>query len=273
MADLFWVRVPRDFVRVSGSDATTFLQGQISQDIDAVRARGSAWSFLLQPQGKVDAWVRVSTHGDDGYVLDVEGGFGEAVIARLNRFKLRVKVDIDALDWQCLAVRGDGAAAVDGLDAEWPGIEAVDVVGPDPAVDFGRAGSRDDYERARIKAGVPAMGSEITTSTIPGELGVNDRSVSFTKGCYTGQELVARVDARGGNVPRHLRFVRVDGDAPVGAPVVHDSREVGSLTSVAADEGGTIALAILARSVEPPAAVFVRADDAELDAQVTAVPM
>jgi hypothetical protein len=79
MADPFWVHVPRDFVRVSGPDAASFLQGQISQDIEAVRARGSAWSFLLQPQGKVDAWVRVSTHGDDEYVLDVETGFGEAV--------------------------------------------------------------------------------------------------------------------------------------------------------------------------------------------------
>ena len=80
----------------------------------------------------------VSTHGDDEFVLDVESGFGETVIVRLNRFKLRVKVDIVPLEWQCVAVRGDGAAAVDGLAAEWPGIEAVDVVGPDPAVDFGR---------------------------------------------------------------------------------------------------------------------------------------
>jgi len=272
MADLFWVRVPRDFVRVSGPDAESFLQGQISQDIEVVRALGSAWSFLLQPQGKVDAWVRASTHGDDEYVLDVDGGFGEAVIARLNRFKLRVKVDIVPLDWVCVAVRGEGASAVDGLAAEWPGIEAVDVVGPDPAVDVGRGGSPDDYERARIEAGVPAMGREITTATIPGELGVNDRTVSFTKGCYTGQELVARVDSRGGNVPRHLRQLWVDGDAPVGTAVEHDGREVGSLTSVAPRDGGTIALAILARSVEPPTDVVLRAGEAELVAHVVALP-
>jgi folate-binding protein YgfZ len=272
MADVFWFRVPRDFVRVSGPDAATFLQGQISQDIEAVSARGSAWSFLLQPQGKVDAWMRVSTPGEDEYVLDVDGGFGGAVIARLNRFKLRVKVDIDPLDWRCVAVRGDGATAVDGLAAEWPGIEAVDVVGLDAVVDFGRPGSLEAYERARIEAGVPAMGREITASTMPGELGVNDRSVSFTKGCYTGQELVARVDSRGGNVPRHVRLVRVDGGAPAGALVEHDGREVGSLTSVATDDGRTIALAILARSVEPPADVVVRADDTELVAHVTALP-
>ena len=272
MADLFWVAIPRDFVRVSGADAASFLQGQISQDIDEVRARGSAWSFLLQPQGKVDAWLRVASHGADEFVLDVDGGFGEAVIARLNRFKIRVKVDIEALEWRCVAVRGDGAAHVDGVAAEWPGIEGVDLVGPDPEVQAGRAGTLAEYERARIEAGVPAMGHEITTATIPGELGVNDRSVSFTKGCYTGQELVARIDSRGGNVPRHLRFVRVDGDARVGTEIEHDGRVVGALTSVATEDGGTVALAIVARSVEPPADVVVRVDDDELVGHVTELP-
>ncbi len=158
MADLFWVEVPRDFVRVSGADAASFLQGQISQDIEEVRARGSAWSFLLQPQGKVDAWFRIAASGPDEFVIDVDGGFGEAVITRLHRFKLRVAVDVEALPWRCIAVRGLGAAAVPGLDAQWPGIEAVDVVGADPAVPAGRAGTLEDYERARIEAGIPAMG-------------------------------------------------------------------------------------------------------------------
>ena len=273
MADLFWVRVPRDFVRVSGPDATTFLQGQISQDIEAVRARGSAWSFLLQPQGKVDAWVRVSTHGDDEYVLDVDGGFGEAVIARLNRFKLRVKVDIDPLDWQCVAVRGDGAAAVDGLAAEWPGIEAVDVVGPDPAVDFGRPATLDDYERARIEAGVPAMGSEITTSDDPGRarrersLGELHEGVLHRPGARGESRLARwqRPPPSPAGAGRRRRARRGAGRArrPRGR-VAHERRRP---TTV-----GTIALAIVARSVEPPAAVVVRADDAELVAHVTALP-
>jgi tRNA-modifying protein YgfZ len=273
MAELFWVRVPRDFVRASGPDAAAFLQGQISQDLEVVKARGSAWSFLLQPQGKVDVWMRVST-GDDGetFVLDVDAGFGEALIARLNRFKLRVKVDIEPLGWQCVAVRGHGAAALEGLPAEWPGIEGVDVVGPEVAFGMGRPGTVEDYERVRIEAGVPAMGHEITTATIPGELGVNDRSVSFTKGCYTGQELVARVDSRGGNVPRHLRLVRVDGPAPLEARVEHEGRDVGSLTSVASHEHGTVALAVLARSVDPPAEVVVKVDGAALVGHVTALP-
>ncbi len=98
---------------------------------------------------------------------------------------------------------------------------------------------------------------------------MNDRSVSFTKGCYTGQELVARIDSRGGNVPRHLRVVRIEGEVRLGATVEHDGKSVGSLTSVAPDDRGTIALAILARSVEPPADVVVRVGEDELVAHVT----
>ncbi len=169
-------------------------------------------------RGRWTSWLRVTADGVDSFVLDVDGGYGEAVVTRLNRFKLRVRVEITPVDWQCVAVRGDGASAIAGIDAEWPGIEAVDAVGPDAVDVVGREGALEDYERARIEAGVPAMGREITSATIPAELGVTERSVSFTKGCYTGQELVARVDSRGGNVPRHLRRLRVEGDRGRGIP-------------------------------------------------------
>ncbi|HMK10363.1 MAG TPA: hypothetical protein VK461_02145 [Acidimicrobiales bacterium] len=271
MPDPFWVEIHRDLVRVAGPDAATFLQGQISQDIDAVRARGSAWSFLLQPQGKVDAWLRVAAASDDEYVLDVDGGFGEDVIARLNRFKLRVKVDVEPLEGRCVAIRGDGASEQPGLAAEWPGIEGVDLIGH-VVGGLGRHGTVEDYERARIEAGVPAMGREITISTIPAELGVNERSVSFTKGCYTGQELVARIDSRGGNVPRHLRGLRVDGVAPVGARVEHDGRDVGEITSAVTGDGCTSALAMLSRSVQPLADVTVVVDGDSHEGTVRALP-
>src|SRR5919109_2413667 len=88
------VWLPRDILRVAGPDALSFLQGQLSQDVVAVEIGASAWSFLLQPQGKVDALVRLTRTADDEVVVDVDGGHGDAVVARLNRFKLRVKADI-----------------------------------------------------------------------------------------------------------------------------------------------------------------------------------
>jgi folate-binding protein YgfZ len=221
----------RDTVVVSGPDAESFLQGQLSQDLAAVSVGESAWSFVLQPQGKVDALVRV-THADgDRWQLDVDAGWGDAVKARLERFKLRVKADIE------------------------PG-PAVDALYPD--------------ERSRIEAGWPAMGAELTEKTIPAETGLVERTVSFTKGCFTGQELVARIDSRGGNVPRHLRGIRLQGDGvPVGADVVVEGRSVGTVTSVA----GPVALAYIGRDVTPPIDAVVRWEGGDAPARVEALPL
>jgi folate-binding protein YgfZ len=253
------VPVDRDVLMVSGDDAVTFLQGQLSQDVAALDVGASAWSLLLQPQGKVDAWLRVTRRAPDELMLDVDGGWGDAVEARLRRFLLRTKASIDRLDWRCVAIRGPGASDL-GLPGElavgWQGIDGVDLVGPDAAAPEGvRRCTADDLDAARIEAGVPRMGAELDESTIPAEAGrwLIDASVSFSKGCYTGQELVARIDSRGGNVPRHLRGVLLADGALAGAEVVRAGDVVGRLTSVALESslGQPIALALLARKVEP----------------------
>ncbi|MGH9065311.1 MAG: hypothetical protein ACRD0L_15330, partial [Acidimicrobiales bacterium] len=105
------VRVERDVVAVSGPEAVGYLQGQLSQDVAGLGPGESAPSLILQPQGKVDAWLRVTRTGEDAVVLDVEGGWGEAVAARLARFKLRSRLEIISLDWRCVALRGPGAVA------------------------------------------------------------------------------------------------------------------------------------------------------------------
>ena len=267
------VWLPRDVLRVAGPDALSFLQGQVSQDVLALDVGGSAWSFVLQPQGKVDALVRLTRVGEADVVVDVDGGHGEAVSARLARFKLRVKVDIEPLAWRCLAVRG-----VEGTTGSTPAFGAgADVLGESPAVPEGvRECSLDAYEVLRIEWGWPAMGAELTDRTIPAETGLLDRTVSFTKGCYTGQELVARIDSRGGHVPRHLRGLVVDGDVPpVGAAVTAGDAEVGSLTSVAVSPqfAAPVALAYVHRDVEPPAAVEVRWDGGVASATVHSLPV
>jgi len=165
---------------------------------------------------------------------------------------------------RCVAVRGRSG---DGLPIVWPGVEGYDLLGTDVAPDGIEV--RDDYERARITSGVPALGRELTDATIPVEAGqwLIDASVSFTKGCYTGQELVARVDSRGGNAPRPIRGLRIPGHAEAGAAVTaDDGRSLGALTSVwfDGDRDETVALAPLARAVAPPAAVLVEGNPGEL---------
>ncbi len=104
--------VERDVVSVSGPQAVTFLQGQTSQDVAALAVGASAWTWVLQPQGKVEALCRVTRVADEELLLDTDGGWGEALVARLNRFKLRTKADVVPVAWRCLALRGPGVAAL-----------------------------------------------------------------------------------------------------------------------------------------------------------------
>ena len=276
------VAVERDIVRVAGPDAITYLQGQLSHDVADLAPGEVGWTFVLQPTGKVDAWARLVRTADDEVVLDVDGGYGEALIARLRRFLLRTKADVDPVDWRVVALRGPGAevAARDAatadlrVPAEWPGVEGFDLVGPDVEPPAGvPVATLDAYEALRIRSGIPAMGAELTDADDPGRGGaaIIDASVSFTKGCFTGQELVARIDSRGGNVPRHLRGLVLPGaPPPVAAPVVVDGAEVGSVTSAApAPGGGAVALAFVRRAVDPPD----RGDGAGAAATVLALPL
>ena len=264
MIEPFAVEVSRDALLVSGPEAISFLQGQISQDVEGLAVGASAWSFVLQPQGKVDAWFRVTRTGADSVVLDVDGGFGGALATRLERFKLRTKAEVERLDWRCVSVRGAAPAAPEpvagsGLAVEsgWPGVEGFDLLGPSPEMPPGvRVAATEEYEALRIECGVPAMGRELTERTIPAESGVVDRSVSFTKGCYTGQELVARIDSRGGHVPRHLRGLVLDGDEvpAAGDPLQVQGADVGAVTSAARSDrlDAVVALAYVKRDVPVP---------------------
>ncbi len=277
------VWLARDFLRVHGPDTIGYLQGQLSQDVTALTVGAAAESLLLQPQGKVDAMVRVARTAEEEVVIDVDGGYGEVVAARLTRFKLRVKADIETLDWRCLAIRGPHAHQVQAsgglvVAADWPGLPGVDVLGEHPVVPPGlRLCGLDAWEALRIEAGIPAMGRELTDRTIPAEAGVVERTVSFTKGCYTGQELVARIDSRGGNVPRRLRGVVVATNVlpPVGAALTVGEREVGSLTSVgeSLDRRAPVALAYVRREVEPPAEAQVRWEGGSAPARIEALPL
>jgi folate-binding protein YgfZ len=254
--------IDRDVIRAHGEDTVTFLQGQLSQDVATMATGESRWSLLLAPTGKVDAWLRVTRMADDEMILDLDGGWGDAAIARLHRFKLRTACELEpVIGWRCLAVRG---ASVDDAAARpiaWPGMVGVDLLGADVRPPSG-VPLLDTYERARIEAGVPAMGHELTESTIPVEAGqwLIDASVSFTKGCFTGQELVARIDSRGGHAPRPVRGLRIPGREDESAQVTTmEGKAIGQLSSAwfDADRDETIALAPLARVVEPPADVLV----------------
>ena len=243
---MFWTEYPRDVVQVSGADATTYLQSQVSNDLRPLQVGDSAWSFLLQPTGRVDVLLRVWRTADDTYVLDTDAGFGVVMVARLNRFKIRVKADIVPLEWRCVAVRGtsDTAGTADpGVERLVAWGEGYDLLGASPLVPVDvPQGDAVLLLEARVQAAWPQMGIEIVPGeTIPAETGVIDLAVSFTKGCYPGQELVERMDSRAATAPRSLQRLTLAEASTLQA------EGHATITSVA----GEMALALVKRSALP----------------------
>ncbi|MGI8793332.1 MAG: YgfZ/GcvT domain-containing protein [Acidimicrobiales bacterium] len=271
----------RDVIEMSGPDATSFLQGQLSQDVEALTDQRGAWSFLLEPQGKLAALLQIARGPDETYLLHTDAGFGEAVVERIERFRLRVKAELRLLDWRVLIIGGPGTAELVGAalqtySIDLPGVEGcVQVIGPNPALptDVPLVESV-WFEALRIEAGVPRLGVDVEVGAIPAESGLVDLAASFTKGCYTGQELVARIDSRGGRTPRRLAGV-IDGpQSAMPCPLFHDGDEVGVLTSISAPETrpSPIGLATVRRAVEPDAEVRVGTPDGGV-ARIAALPL
>ena len=251
----------RDFLQCTGPDTGDFLQGQLSQDIEALSDLGSAWSFLLNPNGKFCTWLRITRLSSEEYMLDMEQGFGQAALERLNRFKIRVNCDIENTQSQIVRILGRGANEIKGeshkqsiaADAGWQTLEGFDLLGPSVVKPDGCSeGNEDDYEYIRIFHAVPKMGTELTEGVIPAETNLVPRGVSFTKGCYTGQELVARLDSRGNNVPKHLRKISSPGACIVGSDITAEGKKVGVVTSAVPSGDGSIGLGYVSRSLEIP---------------------
>lgn len=248
--------VERAFIAVTGADAERFLQGQLSQDV----ASGTGLSFLLDPTGKVVAFLRFSPI-DGGFLLDTDPEAGEAVVTRLRRFLLRTAAAVDVVhDRQMLRVWGGASLPQAQVVGSWSDATVRDVIAPDAAAEVAAIGAAlitaEEHERRRILAVVPRSGVDIGPATIPAEAGrwTIDAGVSFTKGCYTGQELVARIDSRGGNVPHPLRLVRFTSPVAAGQRVKDaGGAELGVLTSAA----GEVALAPLPRRTEVGGPVWV----------------
>jgi tRNA-modifying protein YgfZ len=274
---------PIDVVAVAGPDALSYLQGQVSQDIAGLQPGGSIETLVLSPQGKLDGHAWVVRLAEDEAVLVTAVGFGEALYERLRRFKIRVKADLSLESWERAVVRGPKAARaaadpdVVAIPVDYPGYAGVDLVGPEIALpDDVPIGTDEAFEAARIEAGVARMGAELSDKTIPQEAGVVERTVSFEKGCYTGQELVARIDARGARVPRRLIGLVVDGaSAAAGDTLRLAGSDVGRVTSSAYSPRvqAPVALAYLKRDVAVPCALEVSSEAGIFAAEASALPL
>ena len=273
------VKREKDFLRVSGTEAESYLQGQLSQDIEGMSDGEARFTFLLQPSGKVDAWLRITRQAQNDYLIDVDKNYGELVLARLKRFLLRTDCRVEILNYFLYTEIGNSRNENDFVDCiaipySWFGFEFTDYIFKSDSFSEGFTLIDDQvWTEVRIKAGIPEMGKEIDTSTIPASLGIADFSVSFTKGCYTGQELVARMDSRKAGTP--YRLVKISGTSGITASqgvLLNNGEEIGTITSEIVIDNDFFALGFLKRGVNSPIEAQV-VDEGSNEKSVFVIPL
>ena len=210
---------PRDYVAARGPDAGDFLQRMVSNDIE----RAPCPALLLTPKARVIAPLVVVRRADDDYLLLTEPGLGEAVRATLLRARFAAKVDVELEEHTSVVVFGGD----EGIPNDEYGVPAVEVLDGEVPSDPADA---DELERLRILARRPRWGQEIDDRVLPAEAGLTDTHVSFTKGCYPGQEPIARLHYRG-KANRELRVLEVEGAPEPDTEVKAGDKVVGRVTS------------------------------------------
>lgn len=277
-------RPERGLLVVSGPDAAEYLQGQLTNDTEAIEPGAWVYAALLDRKGHMQADMRVLRPGEGPELwLDLEPEGLAAASRHLGMYKIGREVEVaDASDAHTLLSLIGPRATEFARAVDSPSLRTevgVDLIVPLDERDgtlqaLLAAGAvevlPEAVEIVRIEAGRPRFGAEMGTETMPAEAGIVEQAVSFTKGCYIGQETVARLHYKG-KPNRHLRGLRLSGPAEPGAPVRLGEKEVGALGSAALSPAlGPVGLAILRREAEPGATVAVGEDG--VTAEVVALP-
>jgi folate-binding protein YgfZ len=213
-------RRARAYVGVKGPDAADLLQRLLSNDVLAAE---SCEALILTPKGRVIAPLLVWRRGADDFLLLTEPSLGETVRSHLARMRFAAKCEIAIEEHTSTILLGE-ASGIPTTEYGVPAVEALD------ADLDGEAAATDELERLRIRARTPRWGHEIDESILPAEAGLDERAVSFTKGCFPGQEPVARLRNRG-HANRALRLLELDGEPAAGDEIEHQGRAVGRVTS------------------------------------------
>jgi folate-binding protein YgfZ len=203
-------RRPRAFLRVAGPDAADYLQRIVSNDVEALAVGEACDALLLTAKARVIAPLRVLRRSEDDFLVLTEPELGDTVRTQLLRTRFAAKAEIEPEAHECWLVLG-GEEVLDDRPAG-------DEVG------------EEDLERWRIEAGIPRWGREIDGQILPAEAGLDETHISFSKGCYPGQEPIARQRYRG-KVNRKLRVLEVEGDATPGTELLLEGKTVGRITS------------------------------------------
>ena len=209
----------RDYVGVRGPDALDFLQRMVSNDVETAPCA----ALLLTPKARVIAPLMVVQRGDGDYLLLTERGLGEIVRSTLLRARFVAKVEVEPEEHTSVVVFGED----EGIPNDEYGVPAVELLDAEPPAGLA---DEEELERLRILARRPRWGREIDDRVLPAEAGLTETHVSFTKGCYPGQEPIARLHHRG-KANRALRVLEVDGRPEPETDVLYGDKVVGRVTS------------------------------------------
>lgn len=252
----------RSFVGLRGPDALGYLDRMVSNAVEALAVGESCHALLLTPKGRVIAPLVVVRRREDDFLLLTEPDLGNDVRDALLRTRFTDRVEIAVEEHRSHVLLGCEVEPLAGLlipNAEFglPGLEVIDR--DPPAATAVLSGA--EAERLRIEAATPRFGHEIDERVLPAEAGIVEQSVSFTKGCYPGQEPIARLHHRG-HANRSLRLLRIDADAPPASEteLIHDGKVVGRITSAVVREDDVVALAYV--RVEVPTDASLQVGDA-----------
>jgi folate-binding protein YgfZ len=261
-------RSGRGKISLSGPDAVEYLQGQLTNDVEALDPDRGCYAALLDRKGHLQADMRVLRLSTGQPIwIDLEPEPTAAVLRHLRTYSIGREVEIEDVTerWAILSLIGPRAAGLSGFEGigpehaqrfrEWGGVEVLAV-----ATTAG----------VRIESGTPRFGAEMSAETMPAEAGIVDRAVSFTKGCYIGQEPVARLHYRG-KPNRTLRGLELSGPVERGDELRLGEKAVGRIGSACVSPArGPIALAIVRREAEPGAELAV--GEAGVTARVVELP-
>jgi tRNA-modifying protein YgfZ len=295
-------RSERGKLALTGSDARSFLQGQVTNDVEALPAGGGCYAAFLTPKGKMLGDLRILAT-DDELLLDTERVALQGLFNMIRRFSIGYEVELRkrTLERGLLSLVGPGAAVVAGV-GQLPGEEHAHALVSVPGSGLSARAIRTDVgidllcdaadvdplrvalenagatavtdaavECLRVERGRPRYGVDLDDSMIPQEAGLNERAVSFTKGCYVGQETVARLYYRG-KPNRQLRGLRLSAPALSGDELSFEGRVVGHLATVAQSPRlGPIALALVRREAPPGCFVSV-GDGGDVSGEVVELP-
>jgi tRNA-modifying protein YgfZ len=270
------LRRERAAVIVRGADAAEYLQGQLTNDIEGLEPESGCYAALLDRKGHLQADMRVLRLGSGEIWIDLEPAPGPAVLKHLRTYSIGRDVEVEDVGegWAVTSVIGPRAEQATGFEGlapehaqalrEWDGV-AVLAVATDQGLDLltpaedaptlsrllEAAGVAEVTEAAaeilRVESGRPRFGLDMGSESMPAEASITGRAVDFEKGCYIGQEPVARLHYRG-RPNRTLRGLRLSAPAEHGEPLLLGEREVGAIgTACISPALGPIALAIVRR--------------------------